>query len=99
MVAVPATATRCSVSARSGMAAHELRTDPPQVRADSFWRNDLDVPAHWGDRFGRVRDPLGNLWWLLTRIEDLTPEQIEARYGQREYIDALKYAQSTDFFA
>jgi hypothetical protein len=29
----------------------------------------------FGDRVGRVRDPLGNLWWIQTRIEDLTPSK------------------------
>jgi hypothetical protein len=27
----------------------------------------------FGDRVERVRDPLGSLWWIQTRIEDLTP--------------------------
>ena len=33
----------------------------------------------FGDRVGRVRDPLGNLWWIQTRVEDLTPQQMERR--------------------
>ena len=36
----------------------------------------------WGDRVGRVRDPLGNLWWIMTRVEDLTPEEIANSAGE-----------------
>ena len=53
----------------------------------------------WGDRICRVRDPLGNLWWLMTRIEEVSPEELERRYGEQQYIDAMSYVQSTDFFA
>jgi PhnB protein len=33
----------------------------------------------WGDRLGQVTDPFGHVWQLATRIEDLAPEEIEAR--------------------
>jgi len=52
----------------------------------------------WGDRVGRVRDPVGNLWWIMTRIEDVGLEEMERRYGQHEYIDAMEYVQSSEFF-
>jgi PhnB protein len=26
----------------------------------------------WGDRVGRVRDPLGNIWWIQERVEEPT---------------------------
>ena len=52
----------------------------------------------WGDRVGRVRDPLGNLWWIMTRVEDLSPEEMAERYGQQEYIDAMKYVEGATFF-
>jgi hypothetical protein len=52
----------------------------------------------WGDRGCRVGDPFGNIWWIMTRMEDLRPEEIEQRYGQQEYLDAMQYVQSADFF-
>ena len=55
-----------------------------------------DMP--WGDRVARVSDPLGNLWWLMTRMEDVSPEEIEQRYGQKQYIDAMEYVQNAEFF-
>ncbi|WP_248929821.1 VOC family protein [Paenibacillus hamazuiensis] len=30
---------------------------------------------HAGERYGGVKDPFGNLWWIATHIEDLTPEE------------------------
>jgi hypothetical protein len=33
----------------------------------------------WGDRLGQVTDPFGNVWQIATRVEDLTPEEIEER--------------------
>ena len=33
----------------------------------------------WGDRFGTVTDPYGHIWSLATRVEDLTPEEMEER--------------------
>jgi PhnB protein len=52
----------------------------------------------WGDRVARVRDPLGNLWWLMTRIEDVSPEEMERRYGEKRYIEAMDYVQNAEFF-
>jgi PhnB protein len=52
----------------------------------------------WGDRVGRVRDPVGNLWWIMSRFEDVSLEVIEKRYGQQEYIDAMRYVESSEFF-
>jgi PhnB protein len=52
----------------------------------------------WGDRVCRVSDPLGNLWWIMTRIEDVSSEEEEKRYGQKEYMDAIQYVQSAKFF-
>ena len=55
-----------------------------------------DMP--WGDRVGRVRDPVGNLWWIMTRIEEVSPEELERRYRQQKYIDAMAYVQSSEPF-
>jgi PhnB protein len=52
----------------------------------------------WGDRVGRVRDPFGNLWWIQTRIENVSPEEMERRATQKEWVDAMDYVQGADFF-
>jgi PhnB protein len=33
----------------------------------------------WGDRAAPIVDPFGHQWYLLTHLEDLTPEQIRQR--------------------
>ncbi|WBQ02697.1 VOC family protein [Kribbella sp. CA-293567] len=53
----------------------------------------------WGDLIGRVRDPFGNLYWIMTRIEDLTEDELAARYADPEFVKALDYVQSADFFS
>ncbi len=49
----------------------------------------------WGDRIGRIRDPLGNVWWIQTHIEDVAPEEMERRGKEKKYIDAMEYLQSS----
>jgi uncharacterized glyoxalase superfamily protein PhnB len=33
----------------------------------------------YGDRNGGVEDPAGNYWWIATRLEDLSPEELQRR--------------------
>jgi len=33
----------------------------------------------WGDRAGSVADPAGVTWWVATRKEDLTPDEMKKR--------------------
>lgn len=33
----------------------------------------------WGDRYGQLRDPSGFVWSIASRIEDLTPAEMEER--------------------
>lgn len=33
----------------------------------------------WGDRYGQVVDPFGQRWSLATRVEQLTPAEVEER--------------------
>jgi PhnB protein len=53
---------------------------------DAVYQQALDAGASrvteltelfWGDRVGRVRDPLGNVWWVQQRVTELEPEEIE----------------------
>jgi PhnB protein len=41
-------------------------------------------PTHvpWGDQVARVRDPFGNLWWIMTRLEDVDEAELGRRYGE-----------------
>ena len=33
----------------------------------------------WGDRFGTITDPFGQIWSIATHIEDVPPEEMEQR--------------------
>ena len=35
-----------------------------------------------GERYGGVRDPLGNIWWIATHVEDVAPEEEERRWKE-----------------
>ncbi|MGW2043443.1 VOC family protein [Streptomyces virginiae] len=49
----------------------------------------------WGDRGGRVRDPFGNIWWVMSRVEDVAPDQAWERMSEPKYADAMRMAQQT----
>jgi PhnB protein len=33
----------------------------------------------WGDRYAQVEDPFGHVWGIATHVEDVPPDQMEAR--------------------
>ena len=33
----------------------------------------------WGDRYSQLTDPFGHSWAIATRVEDLTPEEMQKR--------------------
>jgi PhnB protein len=42
----------------------------------------------YGDRNAGVKDPSGDLWWIATHIEDVTPEELARRAAAREQAPA-----------
>ncbi len=36
----------------------------------------------WGDRYGILIDPFGHRWSIATRIEDLSPRQLQKRASE-----------------
>jgi PhnB protein len=49
----------------------------------------------WGARGGRVRDPLGNIWWVTAQVETVSPDESWARLGEPGYAAAMREAQET----
>ncbi|MFD4370631.1 VOC family protein [Streptomyces sp. NPDC058486] len=49
----------------------------------------------WGDRGGRVRDPFGNIWWVVSRVEEVDPDVAWQRMSEPKYADAMSTAQET----
>ncbi|MDP9195514.1 MAG: VOC family protein [Pseudomonadota bacterium] len=67
--------------------------------ADAYYRKAIAAGAvsvmepadqFWGDRSGGVRDSGGNVWWLATRIEDLSPEEMTRRGRDYEKQHAVR---------
>lgn len=48
-----------------------------------------------GERGARICDPLGNVWWIQTRLEDVSFEEMGKRAGEQKYIEAMRIAQET----
>lgn len=38
--------------------------------------------AMWGDRYGKLKDPFGHKWSIAQHIEDVTPEEMQARMAK-----------------
>jgi uncharacterized glyoxalase superfamily protein PhnB len=53
----------------------------------------------FGDRVGRVRDPFGNLWWLQTRVENVTEDEMNRRWSEPKWMKAMEYVQGARFFS
>jgi len=56
--------------------------------ADATWKQAVDAGCEvlmpisnmfWGDRYGHVKDPFGFTWAISSRIEELTPQQMQER--------------------
>lgn len=55
-----------------------------------------DVTAlFFGDRVGRVRDPLGNIWWLQAHVEDVDPAELARRPQDPAASEALRYVEGS----
>jgi uncharacterized glyoxalase superfamily protein PhnB len=53
----------------------------------------------WGERVARVRDPFGNIWWMMERVEKLPPDEVARRFSDPAFQTAMAYVQGVDFFA
>ena len=49
----------------------------------------------FGQRGGRVRDPLGNIWWVTQHVEDVAPEVMVQRLSEPAYAESMRLAQET----
>ena len=49
----------------------------------------------WGDRGGRLRDPFGNIWWVMAHIEDVSPDESWRRLAEPAFAESMREAQET----
>jgi uncharacterized glyoxalase superfamily protein PhnB len=40
----------------------------------------MNLPS--GERYGGVKDPCGNIWWIATHVEDVSPEEEARRWRE-----------------
>jgi len=67
------------------------------ARALQAGATDITKPTllAFGDRVGRIRDPLGNVWWLQQHIEDVSPEELARRWTDPKWIEPMVYVQQS----
>lgn len=60
---------------------------------DAYYRRALDAGAEsvmepadqfYGDRSGGIKDPAGNIWWISSRIEQISTEELQERAAARD---------------
>jgi uncharacterized glyoxalase superfamily protein PhnB len=56
------------------------------------------VHTPWGDRVGRVRDPQGNLWWVMERREEVDLDELNRRWTEPKYVEVMERLESFDPF-
>jgi uncharacterized glyoxalase superfamily protein PhnB len=49
----------------------------------------------FGDHVGRVRDPLGNIWWIQARVAEVDPAEVAQRPLDPEAAAALRYVEES----
>ncbi|WP_445529876.1 VOC family protein [Streptomyces cyslabdanicus] len=49
----------------------------------------------FGQRGGRIKDPFGNIWWVVSHVEDVAEDEMWKRLQDPVYTEAMRVAQET----
>ncbi|MFF4015164.1 VOC family protein [Streptomyces sp. NPDC001843] len=49
----------------------------------------------FGQRGGRVKDPFGNIWWVVSRVTDVSADEMWHRLQDPVYAETMRVAQET----
>lgn len=49
----------------------------------------------FGQRGGRVKDPFGNIWWVVSHVEDVPEDEMWKRLQEPVYAEGMRVAQAT----
>lgn len=49
----------------------------------------------FGQRGGRVKDPFGNIWWVVSRVEEVSEGEMWKRLQDPVYAEVMRVAQET----
>ena len=89
----PDTPRSCASTSRTATRRSAARSPPAEVESREM------TQLFWGDRVGRVRDPLGNLWWIQQRVEEVDEAEMGRRMGDPVWLERMAYVTSMDPFA
>jgi PhnB protein len=76
------------------------------VDADATFKKAMDAGGEsvtevthlfWGDQVGRVRDPLGNLWWIQAKVEDVDEAEMGRRASDPVWLERMNYVQNVSW--
>jgi PhnB protein len=71
------------------------RTYARALEAGAAIVTDLMYSRITGDRGCRVKDPVGNIWWLQTHVEDVDPSTIGELFADPVEADVMRQAQES----
>ncbi|MDP9792780.1 putative glyoxalase superfamily protein PhnB [Catenuloplanes nepalensis] len=71
--------------------------DAAVTRAVAAGARVVTPPANdaFGRRGGRVRDPFGNIWWVVAQIEEVSEDEMWRRLRDPVYAEVMRVAQET----
>jgi PhnB protein len=49
----------------------------------------------FGQRGGRIKDPFGNIWWVVSHVEDVAEDEMWKRMREPVYAEGMRVAQET----
>lgn len=49
----------------------------------------------FGQRGGRIKDPFGNIWWVVSHVEDVPEDVVWRRLQEPAYAEQMRVAQET----
>jgi PhnB protein len=59
------------------------------------WFEFKTAHATLDDLFGWVRVPFGNVWWIQTRVGEVSDNDVAKRWRERKWPRAMAYLQSS----
>lgn len=67
------------------------------ARAESAGATVVTAPANsaFGQRGGRIKDPFGNIWWVVSHVEDVPDDVMWQRLQDPAHAEQMRVAQET----
>jgi uncharacterized glyoxalase superfamily protein PhnB len=65
------------------------------VRAGATVITEVVTSGIVGDRGGRIKDPVGNIWWIQTHLEDVDEATMLERFGDPAELAVMRRLQQS----